>query len=84
MQSRNFDAAEVVFQQVISNDDRNIDAGLMLGQCYLDADKQKEAKRTFEGILKNIDSHDSYALCQVANWYVKAALEDPKKVSVLY
>jgi RNA polymerase-associated protein CTR9 len=84
MQSRNFDAAEQIIMQVIETDARNIDAGLMLGQCFLDADKRKEAKRAFEGVLQNIDSHDAYALCQCAGWYVKSAQEDPKNKAKLF
>lgn len=73
--------AEQLFSKLVASDPRNVNAGLMLGQCYLESRKRREAKRSFERVLKDIDSHDVYALCQVGNLYIKFAQGDPKQVS---
>jgi RNA polymerase-associated protein CTR9 len=74
-----FGEAEGRIKVVIEGDGRNIEARLMLGQCFLEAGKRKEAKSAFEGVLMNVESHDAYALCQCANWYMVASREEPRK-----
>ncbi|KAI9209886.1 uncharacterized protein BJ171DRAFT_564374 [Polychytrium aggregatum] len=78
----NFAEAEDYIKDVFTIDPKNIDAWLMLGALQQEpregtvaqSSAHRRARDTYEKILKEIDSHDTYSLCCVGNlnlWFAK-------------
>lgn len=76
-----YNEAEDKFKDVFVMDSKNVDAHLMLGKTMLLMGDHKNSRKTYEKLLKEIDSRNTYALCAVGNLNVHFARIDPKMVS---
>ncbi|KAJ3299975.1 protein required for normal CLN1 and CLN2 G1 cyclin expression [Borealophlyctis nickersoniae] len=68
-----------VLTEIGDADPQNVESRLMLGNLLFEGRDLQNARKTFEHVLRNIDSHNSYALCTLGNIWLALARRAPKE-----
>ena len=83
MEKGDISNAQGYFKDVFVSDPKNSESMLMLASSILSIKNHKDARKTFEKVLHEVDSRDLYALCSVGNINLNFARVDPKNVNIL-
>lgn len=78
-----FIEADTFLDKAFVIDPKNIEGFLLLGVVSLKKKDYKAAKKAFEKVLQDFDSHDVFALCALGNLNVYFARNDPKQVIII-
>lgn len=63
-------------------DEKCIDAWILIGHSQLKENEFRSARKAFEHVIRELDRHDSFALCCTGNLCLRFAVEDPKQKDI--